>query len=87
MSNINEILEQRRNNYGTFNHVASIAEQIAEACEYNKEYRTHSMNMAIYMIASKLARIVSGNPSYKDSWVDIAGYAQLIVNELENNPK
>lgn len=43
------------------------------------------MNMAIYMIASKLARIASGNPSLKDNWVDIAGYAQLVIKNLEES--
>jgi sulfur carrier protein ThiS len=35
------------------------------------------------MIANKIARIVNGDPYYKDSWQDIAGYAQLIVNKLD----
>jgi hypothetical protein len=48
----------------------------------------HMMNAsqreACEMIAHKLGRIVNGDPNYADSWVDIAGYAQLVVNELES---
>lgn len=35
------------------------------------------------MILHKVSRIINGDPSYADSWRDIAGYAQLIVNELD----
>ena len=35
------------------------------------------------MIAHKIGRILNGDPNYADSWVDIAGYAQLVANELE----
>jgi hypothetical protein len=31
------------------------------------------------------SRICNGDPFYVDSWRDIAGYAQLVVNELEKS--
>lgn len=37
---------------------------------------------ALEMIAHKLARIITGDPHYDDSWRDIAGYAQLVANRL-----
>jgi hypothetical protein len=40
------------------------------------------MQEAAEMIVHKLARIVNGNPFYMDSWVDIAGYATLVVDRL-----
>jgi hypothetical protein len=40
---------------------------------------------ALDMICSKISRIVNGDPDYDDSWVDIAGYAQLIVNSLKED--
>jgi len=40
---------------------------------------------ALDMICSKISRIVNGDPDYDDSWVDIAGYAQLIVNRLRED--
>ena len=36
------------------------------------------------MIAHKMGRIVNGDPYYDDSWVDIVGYAQLVINELKH---
>jgi Domain of unknown function (DUF6378) len=35
------------------------------------------------MIATKISRILSGNPEEIDHWVDIAGYAQLIIARLK----
>jgi hypothetical protein len=37
---------------------------------------------ALEMIFHKIARILNGDPNYKDSWVDIVGYAQLVVDRL-----
>jgi hypothetical protein len=37
---------------------------------------------ALEMIAHKIARIVNGDPNYADSWLDIAGYAQLVADRL-----
>lgn len=84
MTDVHEILDERQNQYGSFENVALYTELVNKVLSNNAENRTDAMNMAIYMIASKLARIASGNPNHKDSWVDIAGYAQLIVNILES---
>lgn len=83
MTDVNEILTERQSQYGSFENVALYTELVNKVLSNNKEQRTDVMNMAIYMIASKLARIASGDPTHKDSWVDIAGYAQLVVNTLE----
>lgn len=85
MIDVNEILTERQSQYGSFENVALYTELVNKVLSNNKEQRTDVMNMAIYMIASKLARIASGDPTHKDSWVDIAGYAQLVVNTLEES--
>jgi hypothetical protein len=41
------------------------------------------MQESLDMICNKMSRIVNGNPYYDDSWVDIAGYATLVVKQLE----
>ena len=35
------------------------------------------------MIQHKVARIVSGNAYERDHWVDIMGYAALVLRELD----
>lgn len=37
------------------------------------------------MIAMKVARILSGDPSHSDHWEDIEGYARLISNRIESD--
>ena len=36
------------------------------------------------MIGHKIARVLAGDCNHKDHWMDIGGYAQLVVRELEN---
>ena len=38
---------------------------------------------ALEMIQHKIARILNGDLNYLDNWVDLVGYAQLVVNRLE----
>ena len=40
---------------------------------------------AVNMIVNKLARIYNGDPHYADSWRDIAGYATLVADRLDND--
>jgi hypothetical protein len=37
---------------------------------------------ALTVIADKIARILSGDPSYADNWHDIQGYAKLVEDRL-----
>ena len=80
---IKETLNQRQEQYGSFEDVAMITEQMVDVMRRGYyENLAYNQKMAIYMICSKMARIVNGNPNHKDSWHDIAGYATLIDSEL-----
>lgn len=41
------------------------------------------MKEALEMIQTKVGRILTGDPTHRDSWHDIAGYAVLIEQLLE----
>lgn len=82
-----ELLEQRSKNYGSFEDVARII-QLCEGIfkQYAPSYYS-SPNLhreVLHMITQKLARCFCGDVSFQDHWVDIIGYAQLVINELEN---
>ena len=80
---IKETLSQRQEQYGSFEDVAMLTEQMVDVMRKGYyENLAYNQKMALYMICSKMARIVNGNPNHKDSWHDIAGYATLIDNEL-----
>ena len=82
---INEILEERGSRYGSFDGHAALTQALKSAFVIHSKsmYKmTPSQREAIDMILHKIGRIGNGDPSYADSWVDIVGYAQLVVGEL-----
>jgi len=82
---VDKILEERGNRYGEFDEHARITQEIKEAMKSGCSWElcTDSQKEALEMIAHKIGRIVNGDPSYDDSWIDIIGYTQLVVNELK----
>lgn len=84
MNDINIVLTERGNRYGSFIGHSQISQRIKNAIVSGESWEgmTDSQKEALDMIAHKIARIVNGDPNYDDSWVDIIGYAQLVVNEL-----
>ena len=86
------ILSDRGRRYGSFAGHAAISQSLQQvvADGFTKredgktiEDMTPSQREALFMILHKVARIVNGDFNYDDSWRDIAGYATLVVNELE----
>ncbi|AOF54486.1 hypothetical protein BKG91_09035 [Rodentibacter caecimuris] len=74
--NINETLQERAETHGNFHEGAVIFNDILKHVEKSTKLdSTHKY--AITMIATKLARILNGNPHEVDHWRDIAGYATL----------
>lgn len=88
MSDIQNTLQERGKNYGPFTGHAGITQAIKSAmCKApNWIDITPDKKEALEMIAHKIGRILNGNSNYDDSWVDIAGYAQLIVNNIQGKP-
>ena len=41
------------------------------------------MKETLDMVCHKLSRILEGDPTYEDSWVDIQGYVELVIKELK----
>lgn len=76
---VNDTLAERQSQYGCFEDVAFVTENIISVMKKcNFDNMPHPHKMAMYMIASKMARIVNGDFNHKDSWHDIQGYAKLI---------
>jgi len=86
---INETLEQRGNRYGSFKNHSEVS-SILRSTVLTHYTKTHPqgpaiepyMMEAIIMICHKLGRIANGDAYYDDSWKDIAGYSQLVVDIL-----
>ena len=80
--NIDATLAERQSQYGSFEDVAFVTENIMATLAKVRSNRLHDLphthRMALYMIASKMARIVNGDFNHLDSWHDIGGYSKLI---------
>ena len=83
VTDLTAVLEDRGAKYGAFDGHARIAQELKGVISENSYKRTDSQNEALEMIAHKIARIVNGDPNYADSWVDIAGYARLVADQLD----
>ena len=86
---LTEILAERGQAYGPFSTHADITQQIKRVMKAtpNWNHLTYAQCESLEMIAHKIGRILNGDPNYADSWVDIAGYAQLIVQILVEGAK
>ncbi len=91
MAEIQSILNDRGSNYGEFPNQAALSQTLKNTfmqhyfVVHGGEKATPLpafMAEAVGMICHKLARIANGNPYYDDSWKDISGYSELVVQAL-----
>ncbi len=80
------VLKDRGTKYGEFRNHAIIAQDIKDimrSCGMDRGRMQAFQVEALEMIAHKIGRILNGDPNYADSWIDIAGYAKLVADRLE----
>lgn len=84
MADITHVLEERGSRYGKFQTHAEITQELKEVmyATSNWEKLEADQKEALEMVAHKIGRILNGDPNYDDSWVDIAGYSQLVADRL-----
>lgn len=82
---VSTTLEERGERYGEFKGHSEVTQSLKRViyCNTNTAMWSDSQREAMDMIVHKIGRIVNGDPDYIDSWHDIAGYASLVVKELE----
>lgn len=85
MTDINKIIAERTKSCGNFKDITETAQTIKRALRDGSKYFNTAPYLAeaLDMIAHKLARIVDGNPYHKDHWLDIIGYAELVLREIQ----
>lgn len=83
------LITERGIRYGKFKDGAEIMRALKRVMHDTEGWNnlTASQKEALDMIQHKIGRILNGDPTYDDSWKDIAGYATLIVNELNGEVK
>lgn len=90
-TDVDAVLDSRAKDYGKFIEGAEIMQMLKRVVHNYIEARgtplAFDQREAIDMIIHKLGRVINGNPDKVDHWVDIAGYATLVADRLEGNPR
>jgi len=87
VSGVGKVLDARAEQYGSFmqssDTVIRIKGIMHNAVARNAVHLYPDQLQALDMIATKISRIVHGNPNHLDSWIDIAGYATLVADRIQ----
>jgi len=86
-TDVSQVLTERGKRYGKFTDHAKVTQALknvmGQHIKENPIAFADDQREALSMIAHKIGRIVNGDPNYADSWIDIAGYAQLVADRLQ----
>ena len=82
-SNVEQTLIDRESTYGSFSDVADTTQKLMSFLALKD--CSCVQQEAMHMICSKLARIANGDHYHIDSWHDIAGYATLVVKDINGD--
>ena len=76
---IKEVIETREETHGSYTDTANVAQDTKAVWHFsNGWYKlTNRERESLDLIATKVARILSGDAEFKDHWTDIAGYAEI----------
>ena len=92
VQSVAQVLEERGTRYGVFMGQARIAQSLHLVLRQGMEIAGKNTFdfapdelEAMHMIVNKIARIYNGDNHYSDSWRDIAGYATLVADRLDND--
>jgi hypothetical protein len=91
VDDVDTILDERATTYGSFISVALFAQEMKELIRSALDEQNAGLQAdhqeALDMIASKIARIIIGDPHHTDSWLDIAGYATLVADRIQGKSR
>lgn len=93
---ITETLNERGKRYGLFLLHSYITQELKQVIQENTPafrivdgkqmpFLEADQKEALEMICHKIGRIINGDPNYANSWHDIAGYAQLVADRLNQD--
>ena len=81
---IEATLKERGDRYGSFEHHAEIAQGLQDLMRAQEGWQRMApdQKQALTVIMDKVARMLNGDPSYRDNWHDIVGYAKLVDDRM-----
>lgn len=89
MTDLATTLAERGARYGDFTDHAAIAQDLQDRMRdtYGWVHLSRDKRQALTVIADKIARVLSGDPEYRDNWHDISGYAKLAEDRCAPDDK
>lgn len=84
---IEETLAERGARYGDFTDHAKLSQMLVDAMRFHGikwDRMSSDKRQALTVIADKIARILTGDPEYRDNWHDIQGYAKLAEDRCKD---
>lgn len=88
-SDPDSIIQERHETHGDFSKVATTSQNLKRVLTEGDVDIDSAMNdqqiECLSMIATKIARILHGDPNFSDHWKDIAGYATLAERSCKEN--
>lgn len=84
---IDATLAERGNRYGSFEDHAKIAQdlqRVIRTAHGGKGWANlaDDQRQALTTMTDKIARMLNGDPTYRDNWHDIVGYAKLVDDRM-----
>ena len=88
-SEIEKVISDRGVNYGRFEDGAEIMQQLKLIAHTSQGWKKMKpiQREGMDMILHKIGRILNGDPSYADNWIDIEGYSKLVSDWLKGDGK
>lgn len=86
---LEQTIAQRRGRYGPLIESGEVAMKLEDYLRSLPGWQNlaYDQRESLAMVMHKISRIMCGDPDYDDSWIDIAGYAQNVVNRLRVDQK
>lgn len=84
---IDATLAERGSRYGSFAHHARIAQTLQDVLRGEPGWAALApdQRQALTVICDKMARMLNGDPNYRDNWHDIVGYAKLVDDRMKRD--
>jgi hypothetical protein len=82
---MDDIINERQKTHGDFYRVAGVAQELKDVMRRGKNWKIleDTQKEALEMVATKIARMLSGDHLYLDNVVDIIGYMTLLERQLK----
>lgn len=87
LDGIDATLNERGGRYGSFVHHARIAQALQDVLHGEPGWTALAADQrqALTVICDKIARMLNGDPNYRDNWHDIVGYAKLVDDRMKRD--